>query len=138
MREETGLPYASEVDGVMHACGHDTHTAMLLGAACVLSELRDELRGNVKFIFQPAEELNPTGGAPGMIADGVLEDPHVDALFALHVWPGYETGHIVARAGLQMGASDRIYLTVEGRTAHGSAPHQGVDAIVIAAQVVSH
>ena len=137
MREETGLPYASEVDGVMHACGHDTHTAMLLGAACVLSELRDGLRGNVKFIFQPAEELNPTGGAPGMIADGVLEDPHVDALFALHVWPGYETGRIVARAGPQMGASDRIYLTVEGKTAHGSAPHQGVDAIVIAAQVVS-
>ena len=137
MCEETGLPYASEVDGVMHACGHDTHTAMLLGAACVLSELRDGLRGNVKFIFQPAEELNPTGGAPGMIADGVLEDPHVDALFALHVWPGYETGRIVARAGPQMGASDRIYLTVEGKTAHGSAPHQGVDAIVIAAQVVS-
>lgn len=137
MCEETGLPYASEVDGVMHACGHDTHTAMLLGAACVLNEMRDGLKGNVKFIFQPAEELNPTGGAPGMIADGVLEDPHVDALFALHVWPGYETGQVVMKAGPQMGASDRIYLTVEGRTAHGSAPHQGVDAIMIAAQVVS-
>lgn len=137
MREETGLPYASQVDGVMHACGHDTHTAMLLGAACVLSELKDELGGNVKFIFQPAEELNPTGGAPGMIADGVLETPRVDALFALHVWPGYETGRIAVKSGPQMGASDRIYLTVEGRTAHGSAPHQGVDAIMIAAQVVS-
>ena len=137
MCEETGLPYASETDGVMHACGHDAHTAMLLGAACVLDEMRDELKGNVKFIFQPAEELNPTGGAPGMIADGVLEEPHVDALFALHVWPAYETGQVVMKAGPQMGASDRIYLTVEGRTAHGSAPHQGVDAILIAAQVVS-
>ena len=137
MREETGLPYASEVEGVMHACGHDAHTAMLLGAACVLSEMRDELAGNVKFLFQPAEELNPTGGAPGMIADGALEAPHVDALFALHVWPLYETGKIVARPGPQMGASDRLFLTVGGKTAHGSAPDQGVDAILIAAQIVS-
>ena len=135
MKEETGLPYASQVEGVMHACGHDTHTAMLLGAACVLSDLKEELAGNVKFIFQPAEELNPTGGAPGMIEDGVLEDPRVDALFALHVWPAYETGQVVTKAGALMGASDRIFLTVEGKTAHGSAPHQGVDAILIAAQI---
>ena len=137
MKEETGLPYASENDGVMHACGHDTHTAMLLGAACVLSDMKDELKGNVKFIFQPAEELNPTGGAPGMISDGVLEDPHVDALFALHVWPIYETGHIVMRPGPQMGASDRLFITIKGKSAHGSAPDQGVDAIMIASQVVS-
>ncbi|NLL37834.1 MAG: amidohydrolase [Fretibacterium sp.] len=137
MQEETELPYASQVEGVMHACGHDTHTAILLGAACVLSELRAELKGNVKFLFQPAEELNPIGGAPGMIEDGVLEDPHVDALFALHVWPLYETGQILTRPGALMGASDRIYLTVTGKTSHGSAPHQGVDAIMIAAQVIS-
>ncbi len=136
MQEDTGLSYASKVNGVMHACGHDTHTAMLLGAACVLSELKDELHGAVKFIFQPAEELNPIGGAPGMIADGVLENPHVDALFALHVWPGFETGKIASRAGALMGASDRIYLTVNGKTAHGSAPHQGIDAIMIASHVV--
>jgi amidohydrolase len=136
MQEETGLPFASTVPGVMHACGHDTHTAMLLGAACVLSRLAEELEGNVKFIFQPAEELNPTGGAPGMIRDGVLENPHVDALFALHVWPGFETGKIVTRAGALMGASDRIFLTVSGKTAHGSAPHQGIDAIMIASQIV--
>lgn len=136
MQEETGLPCASEVPGVMHACGHDTHTAMLLGTACVLAGMRDALPGNVKFIFQPAEELNPVGGAPGMIADGALEDPRVDGLFGLHVWPAYETGRVVLRSGPQMGASDRVYLTVKGRAAHGSAPDQGVDAIMIAGQVL--
>jgi amidohydrolase len=136
MQEETGLPFASAVPGVMHACGHDTHTAMLLGAACVLSELAGELEGNVKFIFQPAEELNPTGGAPGMIEAGVLENPRVDALFALHVWPGFETGTVITRPGALMGASDRIFLTVSGKTSHGSAPHQGIDAIMIAAQII--
>lgn len=137
LQEETGLPFASQNPGVMHACGHDTHTAMLLGAACVLSEMKNDLQGSVKFIFQPAEELNPTGGAPGMIKDGVLENPRVDALFALHVWPGFDTGKIITRAGALMGASDRVYLTVAGKSAHGSAPHQGIDAIMIAAQVVS-
>ncbi|MDR2523490.1 MAG: amidohydrolase [Synergistaceae bacterium] len=136
MQEETGLPFASETPGVMHACGHDTHTAMLLGAACVLSEMREELEGCVKFIFQPAEELNPTGGAPGMIQDGVLENPRVNALFALHVWPGYETGMVATRSGTLMGASDRVFVTVSGRTSHGSAPHHGVDAIMIAGQVL--
>ena len=137
LNEETGLPYASEIPGVMHACGHDTHTAMLLGAASALSGMRDKLRGSVKFIFQPAEELNPTGGAPGMIRDGVLESPNVDGLFALHVWPLYETGKIVTRPGSLMAASDRIYLTVHGKTAHGSRPDQGNDAIVAAAQVIT-
>jgi amidohydrolase len=136
MQEETGLSFASGTPGIMHACGHDTHTAMLLGAACVLTELKDELPGNVKFIFQPAEELNPTGGAPGMIKDGALENPRVDALFALHVWPGFETGKIATRAGTLMGASDRVFVTVSGKTSHGSAPHQGVDAIMIASQIV--
>ncbi|MBQ9526083.1 MAG: amidohydrolase [Fretibacterium sp.] len=136
LKEETGLPYASEVEGVMHACGHDTHTAMLLGAACALADRREDIAGNVKFLFQPAEELNPTGGAPGMIADGALEDPHVDALFALHVWPRFETGTVALKPGPQMGASDRLFLTVHGKSAHGSAPDQGVDAIMIASQVV--
>lgn len=137
LNEDTGLPYASETQGVMHACGHDAHTAILLGAACALSEMRDRLNGSVKFIFQPAEELNPTGGAPGMIRDGVLENPHVDALIALHVWPVYETGKIAVRPGALMAASDRIFLTVHGRTAHGSRPDQGNDAIVTAANVIT-
>lgn len=136
MQEQTNLPYASQTPGVSHVCGHDTHTAMLLGAACVLSEMKDDLEGNVKFIFQPAEELNPTGGAPGMIKDGVLENPRVDAIFALHVWPAFETGKIATRPGAIMGASDRLFMTVSGKTAHGSAPHQGIDAIMIASQVV--
>jgi amidohydrolase len=136
LQEDTGLPFASAVPNVMHACGHDTHTAMLMGTACVLSEMKDELEGSVKFIFQPAEELNPIGGAPGMIKDGVLEDPHVDALFALHVWPSFETGTVISRPGPMMGASDRFYITVTGKAAHGSAPHQGTDAIMIACQIV--
>ena len=137
LNEETGLPYASQTQGVMHACGHDAHTAILLGAACALSEMKDRLSGNVKFIFQPAEELNPTGGAPGMIRDGVLENPHVDSLLALHVWPVYETGKIALRSGALMAASDRIFLTVHGKTAHGSRPDQGNDAIVTAANIIT-
>ncbi len=137
LKEETGLEYASLNEGVMHACGHDTHTAMLLGTACVLSEMKDNLNGNVKFIFQPAEEWNPIGGAPGMIRDGVLENPHVDAMLALHVWPLYETGKIITRSGSLMAASDRIYLTVHGQTAHGSRPDQGIDAIVASAYIIT-
>ena len=135
LTEATGLPFASQTPGVMHACGHDTHTAMLLGVACALREMRDELSGSVKFIFQPAEELNPTGGAPGMITDGVLEG--VDALLALHVWPSFETGQVVTRPGALMAASDRVFITVRGKSAHGSRPDQGVDAIVAAAHVVT-
>ena len=135
LTEATGLPFASQNPGVMHACGHDTHTAMLLGTASVLAGMRDSLRGNVKFIFQPAEELNPTGGAPGMIRDGVLEG--VDALLALHVWPSFETGKIATRPGALMAASDRVFITVKGKSAHGSRPDQGVDAIVAAAHVVT-
>ncbi|MCL1874633.1 MAG: M20 family metallopeptidase [Synergistaceae bacterium] len=136
LQEDTGLPFASTVPNIMHACGHDTHTAMLMGTACVLSEMKDELEGSVKFIFQPAEERNPIGGAPGMIKDGALENPHVDALFALHVWPSFETGTVISRPGPMMGASDRFYITVTGKAAHGSAPHQGTDAIIIASQIV--
>ena len=137
LTEATGLDFASQNTGVMHACGHDTHTAMLLGSACVLAGMRESLAGNVKFIFQPAEEYNPVGGAPGMIRDGVLENPHVDALFALHVWPAYQTGKIAVRSGATMAAADRIFLTVKGRTAHGSRPDQGLDAVVAAAHVIT-
>ncbi len=137
LTEAAGLAFASQNAGVMHACGHDTHTAMLLGAASVLAGMREELRGNVKFIFQPAEELNPSGGAPGMIRDGVLENPHVDALMALHVWPAYQTGKIAVRSGSLMAASDRVFITVRGKSAHGSRPDQGLDAIVASAHVIT-
>lgn len=137
LNEETELPYASQTPGVMHACGHDTHTAMLLGAACALSGMRENLRGNVKFIFQPSEELNPVGGAPGMIHDGVLDSPHVDGILALHVWPAIETGKIAVRSGSCMAASDRVYITVKGKTAHGSRPDQGNDAILATAHVIT-
>lgn len=137
MEEKTGLPNASTVKGVMHACGHDAHTAMLLGAAFVLADMRKDLRGSVKFVFQPAEEGNPKGGAPGMIADGVLENPRVGAMFGLHVWPALETGTVATKAGALMGASDRLFITVTGKAAHGSEPENGVDGIAISAQMIS-
>lgn len=136
MAETTGLAYASVNQGVSHSCGHDMHTAMLLGAAHVLWEIRDQLKGTVKLVFQPAEESNPTGGAPGMIEDGVLENPKVDAMVALHVWPQYETGTAAIKPGPMMAASDRIFIDVKGRSSHGSAPEDGVDAIVMASAVV--
>jgi len=137
LQEKTGSKYCSQVDGVMHACGHDVHTAILLGVARLLTSIRENLAGNVKFIFQPAEENNPTGGAKPMIDAGVLDNPQVDAILALHVWPDLPVGSIGVRQGAMMAASDRVFLTVEGQNSHGSAPHQGVDAIVAAAQVMT-
>lgn len=137
MEEKTGHPCASEVKGVMHACGHDVHTAVLLGAALILSEVKDRFNGTVKFVFQPAEEYNPTGGAPGMIDGGVLQNPDVDGIIGLHVWPSLPTGTVATREGALMGASDRLFLTVKGRGAHGSEPDNGVDAIAIASQIIT-
>lgn len=134
--ETTGLEYASVNQGISHSCGHDMHTAMLLGAAHVLWEIKDQLKGTVKLVFQPAEESNPTGGAPGMIKDGVLDNPKVDAMVALHVWPQYETGTAAIKPGPMMAASDRIFIDIKGRSSHGSAPEDGVDAIVMASAVV--
>ncbi|MDK2856066.1 MAG: hypothetical protein PWQ86_1279 [Bacillota bacterium] len=135
--ERTGCPFPSRVPGVMHACGHDAHTAILLGVARVLAALRDGIAGNVKFLFQPAEENNPTGGAHILIDGGALDNPQVDLILALHVWPDLPTGTIGVRTGPLMAASDRVFLTIRGKSSHGSAPHQGVDAIVAAAHVVT-
>ncbi|MGP1348698.1 MAG: M20 metallopeptidase family protein [Stomatobaculum sp.] len=133
--EETGLPYASEHPGVMHACGHDNHMAMLLGAARLLRERQSEIRGGVRLIFQPAEENAPVGGAAGMIAGGALEG--VDAVFGMHVWPNLPLGKLGVRDGAQMAASDHYYIRIEGAPSHGAQPHQGTDALIAGAQFVS-
>ncbi|MBQ4489886.1 MAG: amidohydrolase, partial [Pyramidobacter sp.] len=134
--ENTGCPFASQNPGVMHACGHDAHTSMLLGAVSVLCEMKDQIKGTLKFIFQPSEEMTPTGGAPGMIRDGVLENPKVDAIIALHVWPTLATGTIGLQAGAVSASSDHLRATIKGVASHGSMPDLGVDAIVAASAVV--
>lgn len=136
MDEQTDLPFKSKVPGMMHACGHDVHTAILLGAAKVLSELKDEIKGNIKFVFQPAEEANPTGGARYMIQDGVLENPKVDAAVALHI-SNLPLGTVGLRTGTMAAQSDRIFLTVKGKSSHASRPHEGVDAIVAAGHITT-
>ena len=137
LTEKTDLPYKSQNPGVMHACGHDAHTAMLLGAAMVLTELKDSFRGCVKLIFQPSEENAADSGAKRMIADGVLENPRVDAVMGQHIDALAETGTIASRAGVASAASDRFYITVEGTASHAARPHMGVDAIVVAAQIIT-
>lgn len=137
IQEVTGLPFASKNDGVSHSCGHDMHTAMLLGAAHVLNDLKDEFAGCVKLVFQPAEEDVLNCGAAPMIADGVLENPKVDAMIGQHVWPQYPVGSAAIRNGAMMASSDRFHITVNGKSSHGSAPEDGVDAIVIAANVIN-
>lgn len=133
--EERKVPFASRNNGVMHACGHDTHMAMLLGAAHILSVLRNEIPGAVKFIFQPSEEKNP-GGAPSMIRDRALADPRVDAIFGQHITTDLPTGRLGFRAGPLMASADEIYITILGRGGHGAKPHEAIDPVVIAAQIV--
>ena len=136
IQEENGeIDYASENPGVMHACGHDAHTAILLGVAELLMQLRDRLRGSVKLLFQPAEES--IGGAERMIAEGVLENPHVDAVFGLHVANDLLPGQIGYRYGQMYAASDMLTVKVYGRSCHGAHPSEGVDAILIAAQILT-
>ena len=136
--EKTGLPFASNIEGKMHACGHDSHMAMAMGAAYVLANHRDRIRGNVKFIFQPGEE--GPGGAELMIRDGALRDPKVDAIIAMHggrIWPT-EPGDVGIRThGAMMASMDRIDVKIRGKGGHGAKPHQTVDAISIAAHAIS-
>lgn len=138
--EQTGLPFASQNLGVMHACGHDTHTAMLLGVAAVLVQVRDRIPGSVKLIFQPAKEGVPageTGGASLMVQENVLADPEVAAIFALHVNPELTTGTLGYRPGAAMAASDYFQVTVTGKQSHGAMPWQGVDPIVTTAAIIT-
>ena len=145
--ERVDLPFASKVRteyngqevGVMHACGHDTHTAILMGVAEILASMKENLAGTVKFIFQPAEEGAPRGeegGARLMIKEGVLEDPKVDVIFGLHIWAFTETGTIAYRPGSAMAASDSFRITVKGKQTHGSTPWTGVDPITVSAQII--
>ncbi len=140
IQENTGLPCASQNAGVMHACGHDAHTAILLGAASVLVKLRGELRGNVKLIFQPAEEGVPAGekgGAELMVAEGALKDPAVDAIFGLHIKPEMDVGTLGTRPGVLMANVERFRVIVRGKQSHAAMPWQGVDPIVAAAHVIT-
>lgn len=135
VEEKTGLPYASQNPGFMHACGHDTHAAMLLGAAKILFGMKDELKGTVKFIFQPAEEAN--GGAKSMVDGGVLENPKVDMVVGMHIFSMLDKGYIVAQEGPFMASVDSWKLNIKGKSCHGSSPWQGHDAIVCTAAIVN-
>ena len=135
IREETGLPWASQVPGVMHACGHDFHTTALLGAARLLSEERETLPGTVKFLFQPDEEGE--GGAARMIAQGCLEDPAVEAAFCVHVDSALPAGTAAVGEGTVCAASDPFSLCLRGRGTHGAKPHLGDDVICAGAQIVT-
>jgi amidohydrolase len=134
--EANETPYRSKNDGVMHACGHDVHSTCLLGAAKILNELKQEFRGTVKLLFQPGEEKHP-GGASLMIKAGVLENPKPSAIFALHVYPHLPSGTAGFRAGQYMASADEIYITIEGKGGHAALPHQTIDPIAIAAQVIT-
>lgn len=134
--EANDVPYRSTVDGVMHACGHDVHTSILLGAAEILQEIRNELPQPVKLIFQPGEEKNP-GGATYMIRDGALENPKVDRIFALHVFPDMNTGEVGFKEGLYMASCDEVHVTIIGKGGHGATPHRCIDPIFTGAEMIT-
>jgi amidohydrolase len=136
LTEETGLPFASQNKGVMHACGHDGHTATLLAVAHWLVDHRDQFGGTVKLLFQPAEEISP-GGAEPCVNEGILRDPDVTFAFGMHLWNVLEFGKVGLRAGPLMAEADRFELTVNGKGTHAAAPHLGTDPIVAAAQIIT-
>jgi amidohydrolase len=148
VKEEVDLPFASQATGtyegkpvsVMHACGHDTHMAMLLGAAQILTEMKAQLPGKVVLLFQPAEEGVPNeegmAGAELMVKEGVLDDPKVDVVFGIHSFSGISTGTIGYRSGPELAAADEFEIVIQGKQTHGSAPWKGVDPIVVGAQIV--
>ncbi|WP_175615375.1 M20 metallopeptidase family protein [Piscibacillus halophilus] len=135
--EKTDEPFKSEVDGKMHACGHDAHTAMLLGVARHLQNRLDEIEGTVLLIFQPAEEDSPKGGSQTMMDEGVFDEYTPDVLVAQHVWPSLPVGQFGVLPGPMMGNSDRFKITTKGSGGHASMPHDTIDAIVVANQVIT-
>jgi amidohydrolase len=140
IQETIDVPYKSRTPGVKHACGHDVHTTVELGVAEVLSKMRDQIAGTIKFIFQPAEEGAPVGeegGARLMIKEGALENPRPQAIFGLHTEPNLQAGQVGYHVGPAMASADRIYITIRGKQSHGAQPHNGVDAIVVAAECIT-
>ena len=135
IQEQADVEYKSKVDGMMHACGHDGHVAGLLGAAMILNELKDKLHGNVKLVFQPAEEKE--GGALPMIEEGVLENPKVDAAFGAHLWGYLKEGEVHLKEGPMMAAPDLFNIKVIGKGGHGALPQASIDPIVITCQIVN-
>jgi amidohydrolase len=135
IQETNTVSYKSQNPGVMHACGHDVHTASLLGTAKILNEVKNQFEGSVKLIFQPGEEKNP-GGASLMIKEGVLENPKAEAIIGQHVMPLVPVGKIGFREGMYMASSDEIYLTVIGKGGHGAAPELTIDPVVIASHII--
>lgn len=135
MQEATALPHRSLHDNVMHACGHDGHTAMLIGAALVLERLSDRFSGSVRCVFQPGEEIVAAG--KDLVAAGVLDNPRPDAVLALHAWPGHQTGVIGSRPRVMMAAADIFSITIRGRGGHGSRPERTVDPILTATRVIN-
>jgi amidohydrolase len=133
-------PYKSRNAGVKHACGHDAHMTVGLGVAEVLSTMRDQIQGTIKFIFQPAEEGPPPGeegGAPLMIKEGALENPRPQAIFGLHVFPTFEVGTVAYNSGPALASADRFVVTVRGKKVHGAYPHDGIDTVVVAAECIT-
>lgn len=133
--EDTGLPFASENPGVMHACGHDMHTSSLLGAAKILCQLKEEFEGSVMLIFQPSEEMYP-GGAKMMMDDGLFDEVTPDEIYGFHCLPEMECGRVGMRKGKYMASTDELYWTIKGRGGHGATPHMAIDPIVVASHVV--
>jgi len=134
--EENKIDYISTKEGVMHACGHDVHTTILLGAAKILWELRGELEGTIKLLFQPGEEKNP-GGASYMIRDGALKNPVPQGIIGLHVHPGLNHGKLSFRKGRVMASADELYVSIKGPGGHAATPHQTVDTVLVAAQLIT-
>jgi amidohydrolase len=138
MQEETGLPFASQVPGAMHACGHDAHTAMLVGAARALCARREQLPGTIAFMFQPGEEGH--AGARFMIEDGLIDDVlpgrRPDAAFALHIWPNMKRGLVASRPGPLLASADTLHATITGKGGHAAMPHESLDPIPVACEIV--
>ncbi len=135
IQEENEVDYKSKNPGVMHACGHDVHTTILLGAAKILNELKNDWEGTVKLVFQPGEERNP-GGASYMIKEGVLENPRPQGIFGLHVHPGLDLGKLSFRKGRVMASADELYITIRSKGGHAAAPHLTADTILVASQLI--